>query len=121
MLEPNNIKEFLSLLKDKTVQTALTAIVIAIFSFVGGRVTVPNCDIDGVCKDLTKDKQTLSSQLVKSRKECREKKDKALADLRLELNAECAEKISDASAGSDFDSDVHCAICIARGECKQND
>ena len=121
MLDPNKIKEFLSLVKDKTVQTALVAMTIAIFSFVGGRISVPNCDIDGVCQDLTKDKKTLSDQLNKARKECREKKDTALADLRLELNAECAVKISDASVGSDFDPDVHCAICIARGECKEND
>ena len=121
MLEPNNIKEFLSFLKDKTVQTALAAMAIAIFSFVGGRVSVPNCDIDGVCEDLSNDKKTLSRQLDRARKECREKKDEALAGLRIELNAECAEKISDASVGSDFDPDIHCAICIARGECKQND
>jgi hypothetical protein len=121
MLDPNKIKEFLSLLKDKTVQTALVAMAIAIFSFMGGRVSVPNCDIDGVCQDLTKDKKKLSKQLTEARQECRKKKDKALADLRVELNAICAGKISDASEGSEFDPDVHCAICIARGECKEND
>ena len=121
MLDPNKLKEFLSLIKDKTVQTALVAMAIAIFSFMGGRISVPNCDIDGVCQDLTNDKKTLSAQVSRARKECREKKDEALAGLRVELNAECAAKISDASIGSDFDPDIHCAICIARGECKQND
>ena len=121
MLEPNNIKEILSLLKDKTVQAALAATSIAIFSFMGGRVSVPNCDIAGVCQDVTRDRDSLSLQLTKARKECRENKDKALSDLRLELNADCAHKISEASQGSEFDPDVHCAICIARGECKEND
>ena len=121
MLESNNIKEFISLLKDKTVQMALAAMAISIFSFMGGRVTAPNCDVDTVCFDVTKDRDSLSDQLSKARKECREKKEKALSNLRLELNAECASKISEASEGSDFDPDVHCAICIARGECETND
>ena len=121
MLEPNNIKEILSFLKDKTVQTALAALAIAIFSFVGGRVSVPNCDKDNICKDISRDRDSLSEQLAEARKNCRKKKDEALSNLRLELNADCAVKISSASAGSDFDPDVHCAICVARGECKSND
>ena len=121
MLEPNNIKEILSFLKDKTVQTALAALAIAIFSFAGGRVSVPNCDKENICKDVSRDRDALSLQLAAARKSCRKKKDEALSNLRIELNADCAAKISDASAGSDFDPDVHCAICVARGECKTND
>ena len=121
MLESNNIKEFLTLIKDKTVQAALAAIAIAIFSFVGGRISVPNCDKDNICKDIAKDRDSLSAQLVESRKKCLKNKEDALTSLRLELNALCAEKISEAALGSDFDPNVHCAICVARGECESND
>lgn len=121
MLESNNIKEFLSLVKDKTVQAALAAMAIAIFSFMGGRVSVPDCDKNTICKDIAKDRDSLSGQLSEARKICRKKKDDALTSLRLELNAICAEKISEAAIGSDFDPNVHCAICTARGECESND
>ncbi len=121
MLESNSIKEFLSLIKDKTVQAALAAIAIAIFSFMGGRISVPNCDKDTICKDIENDRDNLSRQLAEARKNCLKKKEDALTSLRLELNAVCAEKISEAASGSDFDPNVHCAICIARGECETND
>ena len=121
MLEPNSLKELLSLLKDKTIQAALGAIAIAIFSFVGGRVTASGCDKINICKDITRDRDNLSNQLSKARKKCIKNKEEALTSLRLELNALCAEKISEAASGSDFDPNIHCAICVARGECKTND
>ena len=121
MLEPNNIKQILSFIKDKTVQTALAAMAIAIFSFMGGRVSAPNCDKSTICKDISRDRDNLSEQLAKSRKKCLKKKEEALTSLRLELNAICAENISEAASGSDFDPNIHCAICIARGECENND
>lgn len=121
MLDLKNVKEFLSLLKDKTIQAALAALAISIFSFMGGRITASNCDKDTICKDIENDRDTVTEQLADSRTDCRKKKDNALVSLRLELNASCALKISDASEGSDFDPETHCAICVARGECKEND
>ena len=94
---------------------------IAIFSFMGGRVTAPNCDKSNICRDISRDRDNLSKQLAEARKKCLKNKEEALTSLRLELNAVCAEKISEAASGSDFDPDIHCAICIARGECETND
>ena len=121
MLEPTIVKEILSLLKDKTIQKALAVTVVAAISFVGGRFSVPNCNIEGVCQDISDDRDDLSEQLKKARKKCIESKTEALSSLRVELNADCAEKISEAASGSDFDPNVHCAICVARGECATND
>jgi len=118
MLDPKNLKEILSLLKDKTVQTALVALSIAVFSFMGGRVTAPNCDKAEICKDISKDRDKLTLQLSKQRQECVKEKTAALKQLRSDLNVECALDVEKALEGSEFDPEVHCAICVARGECK---
>lgn len=118
MLDPKNLKEVLSLLKDKTVQTALAALAVAVFSFMGGRVTAPNCDKNEICKDISKDRDKLTGQLSKQRQKCSEEKTEALKQLRNDLNVECALDVEKALEGSEFDPEVHCAICVARGECK---
>jgi len=119
----NNIKEILQLLKDKTVRLALLGLILTVFSFVGGRISVniPKCDINSVCGDIIRDRDELSSQLTECMKNARKKREKALEDLRLELNVDCAQRISEAAECGDFDPDIHCPICIARGECKEND
>jgi len=120
MLDTTIVKEILSLLKDKTIQKALAVSIVAAISFVGGRYSVPTCDIKGVCQDISDDRDGLSEKLKKARKKCVESKTEALSSLRVELNADCAEKISEAASGSDFDPSVHCAICVARGECSND-
>ena len=117
MLDSKNVKEVLSMLKDKTVQTALIALSIAVLSFMGGRVSVPGCDKATICHDISKDRDKLSRQLVEQRQECQDKKEKALSELRVDLDTDCALSISEATEGSDFDPEIHCPICSARGEC----
>tara|TARA_B100000927_G_C16458556_1_gene466893 strand:+ start:199 stop:564 length:366 start_codon:yes stop_codon:yes gene_type:complete len=121
MLDTKNLKEILSLLKDKTVQTALAALAVAIFSFMGGRVTAPSCEKSVICLDISNDRDELTRQLSKQRQECAEEKTDALKKLRNNLNVECALDVERALEGSSFDPEIHCPICIARGECSQND
>ena len=121
MLDPKNLKEILSLLKDKTVQTALVALTVAIFSFMGGRVTASNCEKSVICFDVEEDRKELERQLSGQRQECVKERTAALKKLRNNLNVECALDIERALEGSSFDTEIHCPICIARGECRQND
>ena len=78
MLDLKNVKEFLSLLRDKTIQTALAALAISIFSFVGGRITASNCDKDTICKDIENDRDTVTEQLLCLEQTVERKKTKLL-------------------------------------------
>lgn len=118
MIDLSNAKEFLILLKDKTVQVFIGFLVIGALSFWAGRATAPLCIKSVVCEDISKDRDKLSEQLKTQRTECATERKKALQKLRQDLNAECALDIEEASDGSDFDPDIHCPICKIRGVCK---
>ena len=113
--------QILKFIKDKTVQLVFGGITIFIFSFAGGRLTAPKCDKSIVCHDIIADNAQLSSQLEASREECFEKTSGSLETLKLEFEAICAQRVSEALSDCSFSENIHCPICIARGVCFKND
>ena len=113
-----DIKEVLEFVKDKTVQQIFVYILIGVFGFFAGTNSVEPCVKEVVCEDIQKDNDKLTSQLTKERLRCQEEKLQALQDLRLDLNANCAGRVEKALQDCDFDQELHCGICVARGICQ---
>tara|TARA_Y200000002_G_scaffold250650_1_gene207688 strand:- start:1353 stop:1703 length:351 start_codon:yes stop_codon:yes gene_type:complete len=113
-----NVKEVLEFVKDKTVQQIFVYVLIGIFGFFAGTKSVKPCIKDVVCEDIMKDNGKLTLQLSKERVRCQEEKTKALQDLRLDLNADCAGRVEKALQDCEFDQELHCGICVARGICQ---
>lgn len=113
-----NVKEVLEFVKDKTIQQVFICILIGVFGFFAGVKSVEPCVKEVVCKDIQKDNNILTEQLSKERIVCQNEKMEALQDLRLTLNANCAGRVEQALQDCEFDPDLHCAICVARGICQ---
>ena len=113
-----NIKEVLEFVKDKTIQQVFICILIGVFGFFAGVKSVEPCVKEVVCEDIQNDNDILTKQLSKERLRCQEEKMTALQDLRLDLNANCAGRVEKALQDCDFDQELHCGICVARGICQ---
>ena len=113
-----NVKEVLEFVKDKTIQQVFICILIGVFGFFAGVKSVEPCVKKVVCEDIQNDNDVLTAQLSKERIVCQNEKMEALQDLRLTLNANCAGRVEQALHDCEFDQDLHCGICVARGICK---
>ena len=115
-----NIKteSVLKLIKDKTFQKASALIIVIFCSFFAGRASSPECVQEVVCADIIRDKNTISQQLETQYTQCQEEKVKDLKNITQDLNAECAVRVDNALGSAEFDENIHCPICVARGVCK---
>ena len=113
-----NIKEVLEFVKDKTIQQVFICILIGIFGFFAGVKSVKPCVKEIVCEDIIKDNDVLTKQLADERIRCQDEKMDALKGLRLDLNANCAGRVEKALQDCEFEPELHCAICVARGICQ---
>ena len=113
-INPNDI---LKLIKDKTFQKISIVFVLVLSSFFVGRISVPECRQDIVCKDIISDRDTIARQLEQQYIKCQKEKTEELKGLSVELNADCADRVNKALGSAEFDEDIHCPICVARGVC----
>lgn len=115
-----NIKSesVLKLIKDKTFQKASALIVVICCAFFAGRASSPECVQEIICADIIRDKNTISQQLEKQYTQCQEEKVNELKNITHDLNANCAERVDEALGSAEFDENIHCPICVARGVCK---
>lgn len=111
-------EDILKIMKDDVFHYFIIAIVIAVASFVTGRVTAPECRQDVICADIIRDRDELSNQLQKQYAQCQHEKINELKSLKEELDIVCADRVDRALEGCEFSEDIHCSICIARGVCK---
>jgi len=114
-INPDNI---LKLIKDKTFQKISIVFVLVLTSFFIGRVTVSECRQDVVCKDIIEDRNIITNQLEQQYVKCQEEKTEELKGLSTELNADCADRVNKALGSAEFDENIHCPICVARGICQ---
>lgn len=118
MLLNIKLESVLSIIKDKTFQKASTLIVVACCAFFAGRSSAPECVQEIVCADIIRDKNTISEQLETQYTQCQEEKVKELKNITQDLNTECAIRVDSALGSAEFDENIHCPICVARGVCK---
>jgi hypothetical protein len=118
MTNLNNIKEFVKLANNKTIQIAFGILLFAGLIFAVGRATVDVPVKEVMCKDFINDNKTLSAQITSERIECESSKEGILKNLTQDLNASCADRVSEALESCEFSEELHCSICVARGVCK---
>ena len=118
MLLNIKIESILKIIKDKTFQKASALVVVVFCSFIAGRFSSPDCVQEIICADIIRDKNTISQQLENQYTQCQEEKIKELKDITQDLNANCAERVNEALGSAEFDENIHCPICTARGVCK---
>tara|TARA_B000000557_G_C20803063_1_gene456456 strand:+ start:1716 stop:2075 length:360 start_codon:yes stop_codon:yes gene_type:complete len=117
---PINIdaEDFLKIIKDTTFQRIITSIILIVCSFYAGRISIGDCTQDTICSDIINDKKTLSKQISDERIICQDEKMNALEELHFKLNKECALRVEKSLESCDFDENIHCPICVARGVCR---
>jgi hypothetical protein len=113
-----NAEDILKVIKDKTFQKIAGGVVVVMCAFGAGKLSAPQCNQTVICGDIIRDRDALSAQLKKQYAECQEEKTEALEGLRLELDADCADRVDKALGSAQFDENIHCPICEARGICK---
>lgn len=116
---PVNIdaEDFLKIIKDATFQRITTAIILIVCSFYAGRISIGDCTQDNICSDIIEDKKGLVKQISEERISCQDEKMNALEELHFKLNKECALRVEKALESCNFDENIHCPICVARGVC----
>ncbi len=108
----------LKIIKDKTFQKIFAGLILILTSFSVGRLTSPQCNQIEICGDIIRDRDELSGQLKAQYTKCQDEKVKSLEGLKVELDASCADRVDKALGSAEFDEDIHCPICVARGVCK---
>lgn len=116
MIDP---KDLIQYVKDETIQKILVCVLIAVASFVGGRVSVGDCVKSEVCKDIISDRDKLSQQLVDQKLACADEKEALTKRLQERFTLECSKRVDEALSDCEFSPKIHCPICIAKGECKR--
>jgi len=113
-------KDLLKIIKDGTVQKIFIGLLIAVCAFFGGRATMidKDCSEKEICKDITRDRDSLSRQIIEERAACQEEKSEALEKLAERLEKECNLRISEAIDHCEFSDEIHCPICISVGACR---
>lgn len=116
---PVNIsaEDILKLIKDKTFQKITGGVIVVLCAFGAGKLSAPQCNQASICGDIIRDRDALSIQLKEQYAACQDEKQVSLQDLRAELDHDCAERVDKALGSAEFDENIHCPICIARGVC----
>ena len=114
----DNLKEISKLAKNQTFQLIFAGILIAIMSFLGGKFSVDVPVKDVLCKDIIADNKKLSTQVSEERVSCELSKESVFKDMKQDFESLCADRVSTAIDSCDFNEDIHCPICVARGVCK---
>ena len=91
-------------------------IIIGFSSFLLGASIVSLLSKD--CTNYIEDINTLEKQVRESNKKCLEKIVKKSNETRKKEKQKCEKKINDLSDSVNFDPNLHCPICNARGFCK---
>jgi hypothetical protein len=103
---------------NKVVQIIGGILVSMILGFATGRSSVSMPEKDIICYDYREDIQRISQQLDDSRSECIDEKRRLAKKIRSEIEQICNDRVKDAIDDAEFNSDIHCPICVARGYCQ---
>lgn len=103
---------------NKVVQIVGGILVSMVLGFASGRSSVSVPEKDVICFDYKEDVRRLSSQLDKARGECISEKRRLANSVKNEMEQICNVRVKDAIDDAEFNSDIHCPICVARGYCQ---
>lgn len=103
---------------NKVVQIVGGILVSMVLGFASGRSSVSVPEKDVICFDYKEDIRRLSGQLDKARADCIVEKRRLANKVRNEMEQICNDRVRDAIDDAEFNSDIHCPICVARGYCQ---
>ena len=103
---------------NKVVQIVGGILVSMVLGFASGRSSVSVPEKDVICFDYKEDARRLSEQLDKARGKCIEEKRRLATSVKNEMEQICNVRVKDAIDDAEFNSDIHCPICVARGYCQ---
>tara|TARA_Y100000287_G_C13896578_1_gene198592 strand:- start:82 stop:471 length:390 start_codon:yes stop_codon:yes gene_type:complete len=103
---------------NKVVQIVGGILVSMVLGFASGRSSVSVPEKDVICFDYKEDIKRLSAQLDKARADCISEKRRLANKVRNEMEQICNDRVRDAIDDAEFNSDIHCPICVARGYCQ---
>ena len=103
---------------NKVVQIIGGILVSIVLGFASGRSSVSVPEKDVICFDYKEDIRKLSGQLDEARAECIVEKRRLANKVRNEMEQICNDRVRDAIDDAEFNSDIHCPICVARGYCQ---
>lgn len=103
---------------NKVVQIIGGILVSMVLGFASGRSSVQMPEKDVICHDYKKDIERLSGQLDDARDTCIVEKRRLANKVRNEIEQICNDRVKDAIDDADFNSGIHCPICVARGYCQ---
>jgi len=103
---------------NKVVQIIGGILVSMILGFASGRSSVSAPEKDVICHDFKEDISRLSSQLDNVRGECIVEKRSLANKVKNEFEQICNDRVRDAIDDAEFNSNIHCPICVARGYCQ---
>ena len=103
---------------NKVVQIVGGILVSMVLGFASGRSSVSVPEKDVICFDYKEDIKRLSAQLDKARADCISEKRRLANKVRNEMEQICNDRVRDAVDDAEFNSDIHCPICVARGYCQ---
>ena len=103
---------------NKVVQIVGGILVSMVLGFASGRSSVSVPEKDVICFDYKEDIRRLSTQLDKARADCISEKRRLANKVRNEMEQICNDRVRDAVDDAEFNSDIHCPICVARGYCQ---
>ena len=103
---------------NKVVQIVGGILVSMVLGFASGRSSVSVPEKDVICFDYKEDVRKISGQLKTARSECIEEKRRLAISVKNEMEQICNVRVKDAIDDAEFNSDIHCPICVARGYCQ---
>lgn len=103
---------------NKVVQIVGGILVSMVLGFASGRSSVSVPEKDVICFDYKEDVRKISGQLKTARSECIEEKRRLANRVKNEMEQICNVRVKDAIDDAEFNSDIHCPICVARGYCQ---